>query len=217
MTSRDLVRVTGQILHLGHQEGPMIRWYRKTWTVLMRILEMESIWIFPHWLIMERSRDWPDLRSRSYKNWDERFVGTDEVMQSGKFHIYPSKTVSMARPQTFLVVVSLDLTWWPDLRWPGVNICTKCAYLMSKQLCQIWRRYVTLSAKNMRGGSIWPPTRAKVKQTSHKHSSEPGINTILFNFLRKKMSDVHRKTSLDPPLAVGTRSTPTVAFLNPHK
>ena len=45
-----------------------------------------------------------------------RFVATDGLTVSGKFHIDGSKTVATAASQTFYEVGSLDLTWQPDVR-----------------------------------------------------------------------------------------------------
>ena len=81
----------------------------------MRISEKGSNRVFPHWLIMERSRDWPDLRSPISKIRNIQIVGIYTLMKSCKFQIFRIATVGWARLQTFLVVRSLNVTWWPDL------------------------------------------------------------------------------------------------------
>lgn len=83
-------------------------------------------------------------------------------MQSYKFQIDPSRTVAIAWSQTFLEVGSLDLAWWPDLRWPGVIIFRKVA----ERMCgEVWKnggaahhRFLTIFGKPQGGGcSNTPP------------------------------------------------------------
>ena len=70
---------------------------------------------------MGRSQNWPDLKSPKSIIKDMHFVATNNLMISWKFHIDCSKPVAPVASQTFLEVGSLDLTWWPNLRWPGDN------------------------------------------------------------------------------------------------
>ena len=65
---------------------------------------------------MGRSQKWPDLRSPISKIRDIRFVGTDDLIIFRKFHNFPWNIVAVARWETYFVVGSLDLTWWPDLK-----------------------------------------------------------------------------------------------------
>ena len=64
-------------------------------------------------------------------------------------------------------MTSLNVTWRPDLIWPGAKIFTQDAQRLNNQLCQIWRRcappFFLLSAKNRWGGTYVPPGRARVK------------------------------------------------------
>ena len=60
--------------------------------------EKQCFWKFLHWLIIGRSRNWPDPRSPIPKFWDKRFVATDDLTPPWKFSIDSSKTVVMALP-----------------------------------------------------------------------------------------------------------------------
>ena len=53
--------------------------------------------IFAHWLIMGRSRKWPDLRSQISKIQDIHFVGTDDPIIFRKLHNFLSNTVDVTR------------------------------------------------------------------------------------------------------------------------
>ena len=79
---------------------------------------------------MRRSQKWPDLRSPISKIQDIRFVGTDDLIIFRKFHNFPWNIVAVARWESYFVVGSLDLTWWPDLTWPWAEIFTKVAEKM---------------------------------------------------------------------------------------
>ena len=61
-----------------------------------------------------------------------RFVGTDTLIIFWKFHIDSLQTISTALSQMFLKVGSLNVTWRPDLRWPGAEIFTKGAEKMNE-------------------------------------------------------------------------------------
>ena len=79
---------------------------------------------------MGRSQKWPDLGSPISKIQDIRFVGTDDLIIFRKFHNFPWNIVAVARWESYFVVGSLDLTWWPDLTWPWAEIFTKVAEKM---------------------------------------------------------------------------------------
>ena len=49
-----------------------------------------------------------------------------------KFHNFPWNIVAVVRLESYFVVGSLDLTWWPDLTWHWVKIFTKVAENMGK-------------------------------------------------------------------------------------
>ena len=71
-------------------------------------------------------------------------------MISWKFHTDCSKTVGTVTSQTFWEVGSLDLTWWPDLRWSGDKIFRKGAERMADKV---------ITKKNLRGSQMAPPRR----------------------------------------------------------
>ena len=126
----------------------------------MRISEKGSNRVFPHWLIMERSRDWPDLRSPISKIRNKQIVGIYTLMKFCKFQIFRIATVGWARLQTFLVVRSLNVTWWPDLTWPGINILTQCAKvdveIAMQNLATLRTAVFSPQAKNPRGVKMTP-------------------------------------------------------------
>ena len=123
---------------------------------------------FAHWLIMGRSQKWPNLRSLISKIQDIRFVGTDDLILFRKFHNFPWNIVAVARWESYFVVGSLDLTWWPDLTWPWAEIFTKVAEKMGGKVGEnpaaLRAAVFSLSLKNLRGGvQTPPPSRARVK------------------------------------------------------
>ena len=110
---------------------------------------------------MGRSQKWPDLRSPISKIKDIRFVGTDDLIIFQKFHNFTWNIVAVARWESYFVVGSLDLTWWPDLTWPWDEIFTKVAEKMGVRWVKTRRRcappFFLLSSKNLRGGVQTPP------------------------------------------------------------
>ena len=64
-------------------------------------------------------------------------------------------------------MTSLNVTWRPDLKWPGVKIFTQDAQRINEQLCQIWRRcappFFCYPRKTDGGHICAPPGRARVK------------------------------------------------------
>ena len=124
--------------------------------------------IFAHWLIMGRSRKWPDLRSPISKIQDIHFVGTDDLIIFRKFHNFPSNPVAGARLLNFCKVWSLDLTWWPDLAWPRIETFTKVAKKMGDKVGEnpaaLRAAVFLLSAKNRRGGVETPPAGRRLSK-----------------------------------------------------
>ena len=121
---------------------------------------------------MGRSQKWPDLRSPISKIRDIRFVGTDHLIIFWKFHKFPRNIVAVARLESYFVVGSLDLTWWPDLTWHWVEIFTKVAEKMGGKVGEnpaaLRAAVFSLSSKNLRGGgrsNAPPPSRARVNLT----------------------------------------------------
>ena len=85
-------------------------------TRCLRVLRMvfvqkKRLSIVSHWLIIERSQNWPELRSRISKFWDKHFIDTDTGINRWKFQRYHSVGVAMASIQTFMR--------WGHLTWPG--------------------------------------------------------------------------------------------------
>ena len=105
---------------------------------------------------MGRSQKWPDLRSPISKIQDIRFVGTNDLIIFRKFHNFPWNIVAVARWESYFVVGSLDLTWWPDLTWPWAEIFTKVAEKMGGKVGEnpaaLRAAVFSLSSKNLRGG-----------------------------------------------------------------
>ena len=104
---------------------------------------------------MVRSQKWPDLRSPISKIQDIRFVGTDDLIIFRKFHNFPWSIVAVAWWESYFVVGSLDLTWWPDLTWPWAEISTKVAEEMGGKVGENpaarSAAVFSLSSKNLRG------------------------------------------------------------------
>ena len=110
---------------------------------------------------MERSQNWPDLRSPISKFWDIHFIDSLACSNRWKFQGNRSIGVALRKIQTVYEVRSLDVTWWPDLAWPGSEICTTCAEKMYDKVCQKRRRcappFLSYSRKTSWGGVQTPP------------------------------------------------------------
>ena len=110
---------------------------------------------------MGRSRNWPDLRSGISKFRDIRFVGIITLINRWKFEIDRAWVVAVAQVEIFWNMRSLDLTWWPDLEWPGAEIFTQCVKRMCEKVCQKRRRcappFLRYRRKTGSGGVQTPP------------------------------------------------------------
>ena len=112
---------------------------------------------------MGRSQKRPDLRSPISKIRDMSFVGTGDLIIFRKFHNFPWNIVAVARLESYFVIGSLDLTWWPDLTWHWVEIFTKVAEKMGGKVGEnpaaLRAAVFSLSSKNLRGGGAFkrPP------------------------------------------------------------
>ena len=137
---------------------------------------------------MGRSQKWPDLRSPISKIQDIRFVGTDDLIIFRKFHNFPWNFVAVVRWESYFVVGSLDLTWWPDLTWPWAEIFTKVAEKMGGKVGEnpaaLRAAVFSLSSKNLRGGrSNAPPpagrglTLAGTGHFASFHGTRGGVGT----------------------------------------
>ena len=146
-------------------------------TVLYDMITLKYAWakvnitelIFFPLTYMGRSQNWPDLRSPISKIRDINFVGTDELIIFWKFHNFPWNIVAVARLESYFVVGSLDLTWWPDLTWHWIEIFTKVVVKMGGKVGEnqaaLRATVFSLASKNLRGGGgafKRPPSRARV-------------------------------------------------------
>ena len=84
----------------GCHSYPNLSWF---WAIWRDLISIWGTWVFPHWLIMGRSRNWPDLRSTISKIRDIRVVETYARIVLCKFQRVRSKAVPWARCQS--------LTW----------------------------------------------------------------------------------------------------------
>ena len=120
---------------------PVVRCLRVFWMVFV---QKRRLSFFSPWLIMERSQNWPDIRSPISKFRYVCFIDTGADINRWKFQGNRSVGVALTSIQTFYEVRSLDVTWWPDLAWPGSEIFTTYA----EKMYVFWP-----SGKNGGGGS----------------------------------------------------------------
>ena len=112
-------------------------------SVCIVFVQKRRLSFFSHWLIywlIERSQNWPDLRSPISKFRDTSFIDTGTNINRWKFQGNRSGGVALPNIQTFYEVRSLDVTWWPDLAWPGSEISTTYAEKTYDKVCQKRRR-----------------------------------------------------------------------------
>ena len=132
-------------IYTGHREWPDTRQSWDNYKALSpSSFQKKMVW----------SENWPDLRSLKSKFL--RFVGTDAHINIWKFHVNPLRTIVTAQSQIFLKVGSLDLTWWPDLRWTWAEIFRKGAERMYKKVCKKRQRFAPLffTIREKRGGGV---------------------------------------------------------------
>ena len=79
-----------------------------------------TIWIFAHWLIMVRSRNWSDLWSQISKIRDIQVVGIYDLMKRWKFETNRIHSVATAQPQSQKPI--LTLTWPSDLTFGDLGL-----------------------------------------------------------------------------------------------
>ena len=105
---------------------------------------------------MERSQNWPDLRSPISKSkfWDKHFIDTLACSNRWKFQGNRLIGVALRNIQTFYEMRSLDVTWWPDLRWPGSKIFREGGERMPGKVCQKWLCPIL---KQLQGGCFKHP------------------------------------------------------------
>ena len=106
--------------------------------------------VFSYWLVVDRSSSWTDLMSPISKFRDIHFIDPARDIICWKFEGDLSFGVAMTSVQFFSEVRSLDVTWWPDLEWPGSEIFTcaeKCMHRYAKNGGAPTRLRSTMSQK----------------------------------------------------------------------
>ena len=81
---------------------------------------------------------WPKITDT--KSWENKL----EVLMpsSNPPRLKPLwQTLQAGHDWTLFKARSVNLTWSPDLKWPGVNNFTHCPKLMCNKLCQVVQRY----------------------------------------------------------------------------
>ena len=129
--------VTGHNFRFRESILPVTRRLR---VLRMVFVHKRCLSIFSHFLLMERSQNWPDLRPPISKFWVINFIDTVVTgINCWKFQDNRSVAVGVAMTsiQTFDEVKSLNVTWWPDLDWPRFEISTSYAkrWMNIEQVC----------------------------------------------------------------------------------
>ena len=76
---------------------------------------------------------WP-LVTDIKKIRDIQIVGIYDLMKRWRFETNRISSVATAQPQSQKPVFDFDLTWWPDLWWPGFEIFTQGVYYNWEQV-----------------------------------------------------------------------------------
>ena len=127
---------------------------------------------------MARSQNWPDLWWQISKIWDIQVVGIYDLMKRWRFETNRISSVATAQPQSQKPVFDFDLTWWPDLWWPGAEIFTQGVKFNCEQVLKKWRRCAPSFFRYPRktgGVGIFcppPPSSARVKVLGQPVTSE---------------------------------------------
>ena len=135
--------ITGKLMVTFHDlkwpwpcgEGPLVAIFRLRVSSLpvtrcLRVFRMvffqkRHLSFFSHWLIMERSLNWPNIGTRISKFQDIHFIDTGtDINHPLKVSTCSGIRCSYDEHQTFSEAMTLDVTWWPDLWWPGFEIFT---------------------------------------------------------------------------------------------
>ena len=122
-------------------------------------------WIFAHWLIMVRSRNWPDLWWQISKIRDIQVVGVYDLMKRWRFETNRISSVATAQPQSQKPVFDFDLTWWRDLWWPGAEIFTQGVKFNCEQVLKnggAARRRVSPIREKPEGWAFFAPPPVRV-------------------------------------------------------
>ena len=123
------------------------------------------IWFFSHWLIMGRSRNWPDLMSTVRKIRDIIIVGTYDLIISSGFQNVRSSPEALAQRQrrkkvTWRRVTSSDLATW-SWKVGSHHLQTSCKidkWIAMQNFTAIHAMVFLLFFKNLKGADIRPPS-----------------------------------------------------------
>ena len=132
----------------------------------MRILWIGKVPIFPHWLIMGRSRAWPDLRSPIYKSWTDKLwmVLASSSSESLKTSGSELRLWYELKPFWRLghVTRTGDVTWcYPDKKkTQKIKLIWKTIFNLLWLLLFVFE----LSSNNQGAKLPPPPNRAKVEK-----------------------------------------------------
>ena len=146
---------------------------------------------------MVRSRNWPDLWWQISKIRDIQVVGTYDLMKPWRFETNRISGVATAQPQSQKPVFDFDLTWWPDLWWPGVEIFTQGVKFNCEQVLKKWRRCAPPFFRYLRktgGEGIFcpPPSSARVNQTSEICMQPAGTSSFVSTLKHVRLIYFHR-------------------------
>ena len=125
----------------------------------------QALSIFSHWLKMERSQNWPDLRSPISKLWDIHFIDTVACNICWKFQGDSSVGVALTNIKTFMGWGRL--TWHGDLTLRDLGlkfsqyVRKRCMIRCAKNGGAARRCFLTIWKKNGRGGLNTPPQQGE--------------------------------------------------------
>ena len=143
---------------------PVTRCWRVFWMVFV---QTRSLSFFSHWLIMERSQNWPDLRSPISKFRDIRFIDTGTDINRWKFQSVTWCSYDENSKFFWGEVTWSDLVTWPWVTWVRNfhKVCGKGVWTAVPKTAALRAAVFQLSSKNLRGGgcSNTPPGPARVK------------------------------------------------------
>ena len=100
-------------------------------------------------------------------------------MKRWRFETNRISSVATAQPQSQKPVFNFDLTWWPDLWWPGAEIFTQCSKFNCEQVLKKWWRCAPPFFRYPRKPEVLaffapPPSSPRVKPPIHKRCSPTG-------------------------------------------
>ena len=91
-------------------------------------------------------------------------------MKRWRFETNRISSVATAQPQSQKPVFDFDLTWWPDLWWPGAEIFTQGVKFNCEQVLKKWRRcappFFRYPRKTGGVGIFCPPPPVRVLRKS---------------------------------------------------